>query len=198
VPRPRTKARPLSPGCDTLDAWIPTDPTRPYYMNVRNAFIRRFADWYACATDTARLDVAKRLEKQWRMLAGLLSRDPPTTRNHDWHDLRSQPQIVRVLRHVWRATAGHASKGRPRSDLRRLAVQSLDLRHRDLKHWTWHELARHFGIYKCSEVGHAPDCQKKRQNYRECQKRRDKDLRREALHVKKFLRELGVRLPTAK
>jgi hypothetical protein len=180
-----------------LEAWIPSDPTCPHYMEVRNAFIETFANWYACTTDTEHLDEAKRLEKQWNRLAPLLSRYPPTTRNHDWRDLPTQPQIVRVMRHALRVTADHASKGRPRSDLRRLAVQALDLRHRDLKRWTWHELAVHFDIYKCTkEAGHDPGCQKKWQDYRECQKRRENDLRRQALYVKESLRELGVRLPT--
>lgn len=192
----KKKASSRSPERDILNAWIPAELTRPYYMSVRSAFIRKFTAWYVCATDTTRLDERKRLERQWKVLASLLSGGPPTIRNHDWRNLRTQPQIVRVLRHAWRVAADHADKGRPRSNLRRLALHALDLRHRDLGLWTWHKLGMHFGIHKCSEAGHDRDCQKKWQGYRECQKRRDDDLRREAQLVKKSLRELGVTLPT--
>lgn len=185
-----------SPECEVLEAWIPPDPTRPYYMKVRNAFIRRFVEWNVCAGDAARLAETESLEKQWRMLADLLSHYPPSTRRREWRNLRTQPQIVRVLRHAWRATADLSRKGRPRSDLRRLAVQALDLRHSDLERWTWHALAWHFGIYKCSVASHDPECQKEWEDYRKCQKRREKDLKREAQLVINELRKLGVKLPT--
>jgi len=195
VPQSKNKPVCLAADCETLAAWILSDPTRPWYDAVRNAFIQRFAEWYLRAGGGAS-DTTDDVEKQWRMLGGLLFRDPPTTRNHDWRNLQTQPQIVRVLRHVWRATSDQASKGRPRSDLRRLAIQALDLRHVDPEQWTWGELARHFDIYRCTEAGHGPDCQKNWEDYRKCQKRREKDFKREAQLVAEELRKLGVKLPT--
>lgn len=192
VTQPKKKA--VSPESKALDEWIPSDATRPWYMTVRKAFIQRFAEWYAC-TGYGTLHDSKCLEQPWRILAGLLFRDPPATRNHDWRDLRTQPQIVRVLRHVLRTAGDHPTRGRPRSDLRRLAVQALDLRHEDIKRWTWRQLATHFDIYKCSERGHDPDCQKKWEDYRKCRRRRENDLKREALFLKESLRELRVKLP---
>lgn len=194
MPQPKKKVRPLSAQCEALGEWIPSDPTRPCYTTVRNAFIQRFADWYVRA-GFGTSDETERLEKQWRMLADLLFRDPPTTRNRDWRNLRTQPQIVRVCRLALRVAADHPGKGKPRSDLRRLAVQALDLRHSDPTQWTWQELATHFGIYRCNEVGHDSKCQKKWEDYSKCQKRRANDLKREAQYVTKELQELGVQLP---
>ena len=156
-------------------------------------FIRKFATWYGC---TERGEKEEALEQEWRMLASLLFLRPPNVRNHDWKNLRSQLRIIRVLRHALRVAADNPGKGRPPSDLRRFALQALDLKRTGTEKWTWAALAEQFGLYRCGEKGHHPECQKKWEHFTKCNKRREGDLKRETLFVKKHLRELGVKLPT--
>jgi hypothetical protein len=160
-----------------------------FYTAMRRAFIRKFAKWYVSAPPpSSRLrlvigtDELAKLENEWTLLAALLFRNPPATQNHDWRRLPAEPQIARVLRHVWRAVAAHRSRGRPVGDLRRQAVLALDLQHSDSKRWSWRVLTNH--LCNCGRHEHAYNSN--------CQK----NLRRETLLVKELLAELGVKLPT--
>ena len=171
-----------------LEECIPADASREFYTAIRRIFIRKFAQWYVSAPggsgihgDIGADEVAK-LEKEWTLLAALLSRNPPTMPNHDWRRLPREPQIARVLRHAWRAVAARNSRGRPGSDLRRQAVLALDLHHSDSKRWSWRVLTNH--LCNCGQHEHPYNSN--------CQK----NLRRETLLVKESLVELGVKLPT--
>lgn len=182
--RPRKKkfdAR--SPEYKTLDAWIPSDPNRPYYGQFRDAFIQRFARWFACATDAARVDETKCLEKEWRTLSSLLFRYPAANRNHDWRKLNPEPQIVRVLRHALRVAADYKSKGRP-ADSRRAALVALDLHTVDPKRWTWRSITNHLCNCGLREHPYRSKCQT--------------NLCREVLHLKKYLQTLQNPADTAK
>jgi hypothetical protein len=177
VSKPKKKA-----GHD-LDAWIPYDPNRVYYTAIRNAFIERFTQWYHLPSEAAPSGEGLRLEKEWSELIPLLSRHPPTNSKHDWRELPKQPQILRVLRQVWRLVADRKPRGRPLK-LRPLAVEALDLQRTDPKRWTWRALAGH--LCNCGLAEHGSNCQQ--------------NLRREALLVKQFLRARRIKLdsPPAK
>jgi hypothetical protein len=172
-----------------LERCIPADATRSLYTTIRRAFISKLAQWYVSAPQMRMVpgssgadDLAK-LEKEWTQLAGLLSRNPPTVPNRDWRRLPTdEAKIARVLRHALRAAADQNSRGRPVSALRRQAVLALDLQSSDSKRWNWRSLTNH--LCNCGLRDHPYNSK--------CQK----NLRREALLVKEFLRELGIRLPT--
>jgi hypothetical protein len=139
--RRRHKARARSPELEILDASVPSDQDRPYYTRVRGAFIQTFADWYAGSTDAAHVAETKRLEKEWRKLAKLLFRCPPTNRNHDWRKLDPEPQqIMRVLRHSLRSEP----KGRGRPTVSRSSILlALDLHAADPERWKWRAITDH-------------------------------------------------------
>jgi hypothetical protein len=166
-----------------LNTWIHPDASLPHSTAIRNAFIKKFVDWYKLDPNASTSEM-KRLEKEWSMLAALLFRSPPTRPSRDWRKLPTEPQIVRVLRHALRVTTDHRSKGRPRSDIRRVAVVALDLRHSDPERWSWRSLTDH--LCNCGLREHAANSN--------CQK----NLKREALLVKKSLQMLGIKLPPAK
>jgi hypothetical protein len=182
VPQPKKKSQAFAKERRILGEWILQDSSRPYYMAIRTALIERFARWYKIDISSDGIKAVSemgRLEQEWNELVRLLSPYPPTSGKHDWRELRAEPQIVRVLRHAWRAAADRKPRGRPPSELRRLAVQALDLQHSDPKRWTWSALAGH--LCNCGLREHEFKCQK--------------NLRREALLLKKSLRALGIKLP---
>jgi len=162
-----------------LEAWIRRDPTRVYYTAIRAAFIERFTNWYNLPEKVTAANEKERLEQEWSDLIPLLSRYPPTNPKHDWRELPREPQIMRVLRHAWRLAADRKPRGRPLK-LRRLAVEALDLQRNDPKRWTWRALAGH--LCNCGMTEHGFNCQK--------------NLRREALFVKQFLRVRRITLPS--
>jgi hypothetical protein len=174
---PHSKARARSPEYENLNAWIRADPNRHYYTRVRHAFIRTFADWFA--TDPARVDETERLEKEWRKQAGLLfPNPPPANRNRDLRNLNTQPQIVRVLRHCLRT--GSKGRGRPAASPWTILL-ALDLNTGDPKRWTWRSITDH--LCDCGMREHASNSN--------CQK----NLRREVLLLKKYLKTLGIEPP---
>jgi hypothetical protein len=182
VPQPKKKAQASAKEQKILDGWIRQDFSRPYYMAIRAAFIERFVQWYKIDISSDEIEAAsekKRLEQEWTELARLLSPYPPTSGRHDWRELPTEPQIVRVLRHVWRLAADRKPRGRPPSQLRRLAVQALDLQRIDRERWKWRALTKH--LCNCGSMEHSPKCQK--------------NFKREALLLKQSLRTLGVKLP---
>jgi hypothetical protein len=172
-----------------LEECIPADANRLFYTAARRAFIRKFAQWYVSAPPqncTINGGIGNeelvQIEKEWTQLAVLLFRTPPRIPNRDWRRLPTEAQIVRVLRHALRTVADHNAKGRPVSNLRRQALLALDLQRSDSKRWSWRALTNHFCNCGLREHAYNSKCQK--------------NLRREALLVKKSLADLGVRLPT--
>jgi hypothetical protein len=178
VRRRKKKPDALSPEYEALEAWIRRYPNRPYYAAIRSAFIQRFASWYLSAPD------ADRLEKEWRILTSQLFRHPPTTPNRDWRKLPTEPQIIRVLRHALRVAADHRGKGKPIGDKRRVAALALDLQSSDPERWSWRSLTDHLCNCGLKEHPSNSNCQK--------------DIRRETVWLKNWLRTQGIEVPPAK
>ena len=169
-----------SPECEALEPWIRPHADRPYYTAIRQAFIQRFADWHVSASPPD----MERLEKEWTLLAFLLFDYPPTASKRVWSKLPTEPQIVRVLRHALRVTADQRRRGRPIGHKRRVAALALDLQSTDPKRWTWCALTNH--LCNCGMREHPTNSS--------CQK----DLRRETVWLKNWLRTEGIEIPPAK
>jgi len=94
-----------------------------------------------------------------------------------WRETNApEAEVERILR-----MAGRRSRGRP-ATLRGAGLQALELQCNDPERWTWRALTNNLCNCGLREHPYNSKCQK--------------NLRREALLVKKFLRELGVKLPT--
>jgi hypothetical protein len=171
--KPKTKAQ------RDLEAWIYSDPTRVYYTAIRAAFIEKFAQWYNLPAKALIEREGASLEKKWRELIPMVSRSLPATSRHEWRTLPREPQVVRVLRNIWREGAGRKPRGRPLK-LRGIAVEALDLQRQDPTIWTWRSITGH--LCNCGLEAHGFTCQE--------------NLRREALLVKKFLRARQIRVPS--
>jgi hypothetical protein len=166
------------PESEILEAWIPSEPEKPYRAAIRTAFIQKFATWYMTSPET------NQLEKEWTLLACLLFHRPPGLSKHDWRKLDTQPPIIRVLRHALRVTADHTPRGRPIGHKRRVAALALDLQISDPERWTWRSLTNH--LCNCGLREHGP--------LSKCQK----DLRRQTVWLKKWLRTQEIEVPVRK
>jgi hypothetical protein len=175
VGKHKKAARAASLEHEILDAWIRPEPERHYYTAIRRAFIQRFAGWYLSPSNE------ERLEKEWTILASQLFHHPPTMPTREWSKLPTQPRIIRVLRHALRATADYRRKGRPIGDKRRVAALALDLQNSDPKRWSWRSLTNY--LCNCGLKEHPPNSN--------CQK----DLRRETVWLKDWLRTQGIKVP---
>jgi hypothetical protein len=177
--RTRTKIRGRSPEREALDGWIRADRTRHYYTRLREVFIQTFAEWFARATDPARVNETRRLEREWQKQASLLfDHPPPANPNRDWRNLNVQPQIVRVLRHCLRV--GTRGKGRP-ARYPSATLRALDLNASDPNRWTWRSITNRLCNCGTREHPFNSTCQR--------------NLRREVLLLKKYLKTLGIAPP---
>jgi hypothetical protein len=168
----KTRARRAQ--CDALEEWIRRKPEWPYYTAIRTAFVQRFVSWFLSTGD------AKKLEKEWTLLANQIFLQPPTIPNRDWRTIPRQQRIVRVLRQILRVTADHRVKGRPISYKRRRATLALDLQIGDPERWTWRNLTDYLCNCDLKEHPANSNCQK--------------DLRRQAVWLKNVLKTMGIKV----
>lgn len=177
--RTRTKTRGRSAETEALDAWIRVDRTAYYYTRLREVFIQTFVEWFAAATDPVCVDETNRLEQRWRKQASLLfDHPPPTNPKRDSRNLNVQPQIVRVLRHCLRVET--RGKGRP-ARYPWATLRALDLNASDPNRWTWRSITNRLCNCGTREHPFNSTCQK--------------NLRREALFLKKYLKTLDIGPP---
>lgn len=158
---------------DVLDQWIPTDPTRPVYSALRDAFIEQFSVLYLLLMEGPRKSVVEamppglaQLDKDCTKLAGLLFLRSNVWAARNW---QKPPVLKFLLRCLQRSKVG-----RPLTRLG-IAVQAKELRLADPKRWKWEALTAKF--CDCRKREHSISCQD--------------NLRREVLHLEKLLKSCG-------
>jgi hypothetical protein len=168
---------------EILDEWIQKDPDRPVYSAIRKCFVEKFARFYIFVMEPAhkapsklRSSVGqtvqkarselKQLDRECMTLAGLLFSHSNLWAARDWR----QPSIIKFLLRSIRRGRG----GRPLTRLG-IAVQVKELRLADGKCWKWPVLTDKF--CDCGSAEHGIRCQD--------------NLRREVLHLERFLRRCG-------
>jgi hypothetical protein len=187
-----------------LSIWLPVENDRPLYTAIRAAFIEKFARFYVLMTDCtsapkrkgdvrARLQMEgvaaeiRQLDKESTQLAEMLFPAvnlPAIGRAREWAAQMGvsnwrDPNIVKFLRRVLKRWG--IRRGRP-ATLQGIGLRALESRIANRPQSSWNALARE--LCNCGLAEHDFKCRE--------------NLRREVLLLKRSLRALRVKLPTAK